>query len=747
MESSLTSVRNMDNLNSLLFAQLEQLGLSPDSPPDPLTWRRLLTKVSERYDEFQRHSANNMSSHRNMNELFRVVFERSPIGICIVSPAGQYLRINEAYHTLLGYTESEILGRHYTDAIHPDDTDRFQIIGQYLLSGATEVYESERRYIRKDGKSLDALVDTVLIYDAHERPSHFIEMMVDISERKKVESDLLDSLQSYFDLYTEAQRQANELRLLGQIRGSLTGELDQELLLRRIVETIADNYVQKLISIYLREGDVLKLQYQIGYDQVIERIPIHKGVIGRVVRSGQAELIQDASQDRDFLSAVGGLVSEICVPLYTSGQVIGILNIESCEGDTPLNQTDLNLMIAVAEQVNLALERSKMYNAMRESETRYRLVVDNVREVIFQTDISGMFTFLNPAWTNMTGYTLEESLNNHHFNYIPEENQESNFIAVTELLQGEKGYSRYQTQYRHKDGSIVPVEVHVQLMTDREGIPTGMAGSITDISERIQAEKQALELELKIRTVETLKGFLTGVSHDLKTPLSVMSTSLYLLKRKLEAGSKEMHHVDTLTEQVEYLTRAFQDMLDMSKLDDELVEFDFLRVNLNSLIGDVLMNMEGDIQAKQHRLVFLADPQPHTIVVDQVMVGRAIKNLLSNAINYTTDNGTITVRTQFTDSLAVTEIEDTGIGIEPEDLPHIFDRFFKADKARTTGKNGTGLGLPIVKKIVEAHHGEIEVFSTPGQGSIFRVTLPLAADKAASGRAVTPHHVLHGVAS
>ncbi len=721
----MSPVRKMENLNSLLSTQLEQLGISADMPPpDSRTWQRLLAKISERYDDHQRHVANNMSSHRNMNELFRVVFDRSPIGICIVSPAGQYLRVNEAYHNLLGYAESEILSKHYTDTIHPEDTDRFQIISQHLLSGATQVYESERRYIRKDGKSLDALVDTVLIYDSHERPSHFIEMMVDISERKKVESDLLDSLQSYFDLYTEAQRQANELRLLGQVRGNLVSELDLQLLAHKVVEIIADNYQHKLVSIYLVEGDVLKLQHQIGYEQVIERIPIHKGVAGRVVRSGQAEFIPDARQDNDFLGAITGLVSEICVPLYTAGQAIGILNIESRSDDSPLTQADLDLMIGVAEQVNLALERSKLYNAMRESETRYRLVVDNVREIIFQTDISGIFTFLNPAWTQITGYTVEESLNDHHFNYIPQADQENNFIAVTELLQGEKGYSRYQTHYRCKDGSTVPVEVHVQLLTDKDGNPVGMAGSITDISERIQAEKQALELELKIRTVDTLKGFLTGVSHDLKTPLSVMSTSLYLLRRKLEAGSKEMRHVETLTEQVEYLTRAFQDMLDMSKLDDDLVEFDFLRINLNSLIGDVLVNMEGDIQAKQHNLEFLNDPREHVIYVDQVMIGRVIKNLLSNAINYTPDGGIITVRTHITDSLAVMEVQDNGIGIEPEDLPHIFDRFFKADRARTTGKNGTGLGLSIVKKIVESHRGEIEVFSTPGQGSIFRVSLP-----------------------
>lgn len=717
----------MVNLNSLLHTQLEQLGISSDTPPsDPLAWQRFLEKISERYDNYQHHAVGNLLSHRNMNELFRVVFERSPVGICIVSPAGQYLRVNEAYHNMLGYTEAEILVKHYTDTIHPDDADRFKIIGQYLLSGATQVYESERRYLCKDGRSIDALVDTVLIYDAHERPSHFIEMVVDITDRKQVEADLLDSLQKYFELYTEAERQALELALLGQVRAALADELDPALFIHKVVEAIAENSAYKLVSIYLLEGEVLKLQHQVGYHHVIERIPVHKGVVGRVVRTAQAAFVPDASQDKDFLGAVEGLTSEICVPLFTSGKVIGILNVESSGNDPALTRADLDLMIALGEQVSLALERSKFYMAILESEKRYRLVVDNVREVIFQTDLSGAFTFLNPAWTMITGYTIEESLNNHHFIYIPEEAQESNFVAVTHLLQGEKDYSRYQTQYRRKDGSIVPVEAHVQLMTDNTGNTIGVAGSITDISERVKAEKQALELELKIRTVENLKGFLTGISHDLKTPLSVMSTSLFLLQRKLKPEAGELRYVNTLNEQVEYLTRALQDMLDMSRLDDELVEFDFLRVNLNGLIRDVLVGMEADIQAKQHRLEFLADPGTHVVFVDQVMIGRVIKNLMSNAINYTPDGGVITVRTQFTNSSAIMEFQDTGIGIEPEDLPYIFDRFYKADKARTTGKNGTGLGLSIVKRIVEAHHGQVDVTSIPGQGSTFRVSLPLA---------------------
>jgi PAS domain S-box-containing protein len=384
-------------------------------------------------------------------------------------------------------------------------------------------------------------------------------------------------------------------------------------------------------------------------------------------------------------------------------------------------------MTALAGHLGIVLERTRLYSTLRESEARYRMVVNNVREIIFQTDMYGIFTFLNPAWSKMTGYTIDETLGDHNFNYIPEEAQEANFIVATQLLQGEKDYHRYQTHYRRKDGSTVPVEIHVQFMKDEDGNPFGIAGTITDISERIRAEKQSLELELKIRTVETLKGFLSGISHDLRTPLSIMNTSLYLLRRKLAEGSAEMRYVNTLNQQVNHLARAVQDMLDISHLDDEMVEFNFIRVNLNGLIRDVLLSMEGAIQAKQHQVAFQPDPNMQFVVVDQVMIGRVVQNLLSNAINYTPAGGTITLRTRFSATEATMEVQDTGIGIEQDELPLIFDRFYKVDKARPAGESGTGLGLSIAKKIIEAHHGTIDVTSTPGQGSTFRVSLPVTS--------------------
>jgi signal transduction histidine kinase len=252
----------------------------------------------------------------------------------------------------------------------------------------------------------------------------------------------------------------------------------------------------------------------------------------------------------------------------------------------------------------------------------------------------------------------------------------------------------------------------------------GITGTVIDISERIQAEKQALDLMLKARTVEMLKGFLTGVSHDLRTPLSVMNTSLYLLRRKI--GDEDNRYLDALETQTTHMQRVVEDMLDMSKLDDEVAELTPIRLDLNGLIRDLLVTLQNSATTKNQHLIFQAMDGNSFIMADQFMLGKVINNVVKNAILYTPDSGNIHIQTTQTQEATVQIIiQDSGIGIDAETLPHIFERFYKANDARPSGQGGTGLGLSIAHKIVEMHGGTIDVQSIPGEGSTFIITLPI----------------------
>ncbi len=157
-----------------------------------------------------------------------------------------------------------------------------------------------------------------------------------------------------------SERQAQELRLLEKVHAALARELNLTSLFHLVVESIAEVFGYTLVSLFQVEGETLVLQHQVGYDRVIQEIPISRGVMGEVVRTGKPVLLKDVHTHPEFLEAMEGIVSEVCVPLFDQGRIVGVLNVETTHGLT-LSPNDLQLMGAVGEQVGIAFERSRLY--------------------------------------------------------------------------------------------------------------------------------------------------------------------------------------------------------------------------------------------------------------------------------------------------------------------------------------------------------------------------------------------------
>jgi putative methionine-R-sulfoxide reductase with GAF domain len=155
-------------------------------------------------------------------------------------------------------------------------------------------------------------------------------------EKKKLRAEeaLRNNEQRYRELYDSAQRQAQEMALLDRVRTAVAGELDLKGVIRTVVEGIAETFGYPLVSLYMRQGDCLFLEHQVGYAEVIDEIPITKGVLGKTVRSGQAILLDDVHRDPDFLEAIPGIATEVCVLLFDREQVVGALNVESPPEET-----------------------------------------------------------------------------------------------------------------------------------------------------------------------------------------------------------------------------------------------------------------------------------------------------------------------------------------------------------------------------------------------------------------------------
>lgn len=356
------------------------------------------------------------------------------------------------------------------------------------------------------------------------------------------------------------------------------------------------------------------------------------------------------------------------------------------------------------------------------SQRRFETVVDNLHEGLLITDLDDVVLYANTYLTALTGYTRHEFLGRKSFDLLIMDEDRK------EMLQRNKDRPRgkaeqYELRQRRRDGSNFLAEINDIPYFDLEGHVIGTINVITDLTERRELEQQRLEMNVQQEKTQLLRDLIGALSHDLKTPLSVINTNLYLLEKAKDDTARE-DRLHILKKQTERLERLIESILASYRLDSS-PRPPFSDVDVHSLIRGCVERFEAVATSKNIQLrTNLSDHVPH-INADEFSLARAIDNLLENACNYTSENGQVTIESDINNDEAVEiRVIDTGIGIGQTDIARIFERFYRADAARNSMRGGTGLGLSIVKQIVEIHHGSIEVESVVGQGTTFVVRIP-----------------------
>lgn len=293
-------------------------------------------------------------------------------------------------------------------------------------------------------------------------------------------------------------------------------------------------------------------------------------------------------------------------------------------------------------------------------------------------------------------------------------------------------------------------------LRNRQGIVTGQVFVLREITDRKRVEQQALDLALERERVRLLQTFIQNASHDFRTPISVILTSAYLLDKlgerastqittraalehsadrdqpdeqllaAAEAVTKMRGKVEAIQVSATRLEKLVESMLEVLQL-ERTPQFEFAPADVNSLVADCVQAYQAAAVRNKLRLEFQPDSALPPSPVDAYQLRRAVQQLIDNALHYTPPGGAVAVKTYASAAAAVIQISDTGIGIRAADLPHIFEQFYRADQARSDATGGAGLGLAIANCIVTAHQGRIEVESAEGQGSVFRIHLPLNA--------------------
>ncbi len=224
------------------------------------------------------------------------------------------------------------------------------------------------------------------------------------------------------------------------------------------------------------------------------------------------------------------------------------------------------------------------------------------------------------------------------------------------------------------------------------------------------------------------QDFFSNVSHELKTPLAaIQATVETLLDGALHDPKHNVNFLGRIHENVDRLNRLVNDLLELSRIETGQQHLELTPTPLMPALEACIQRLEHRAQARQQQLTLAEDSQPVSAQADDLALDQILDNLVDNAIKYTPPGGSITLKTSQENGMVRFDIIDTGFGIAEKDLPRIFERFFRADRARDRQDPGTGLGLSIVKHLVQAHGGKIDVQSNLGQGSKFSVLLPAAS--------------------
>ncbi|GAB4515852.1 MAG: hypothetical protein OHK0046_19970 [Anaerolineae bacterium] len=530
--------------------------------------------------------------------LFRNLFEQNNDAVLIFSLDGRLLTINPRVTSLFGYSLQEMA--------------RNEMLVQELLSyqklSTAQLLEAlhngslfpmlERKFTTRDGTPFYAEVTLALIYDLEGRPSHIQYIIRDITERKRIESQLGENVE--------------RLTMLHQVDAELADRLSMEYVLSMALDAAIRLSGANIGFISLLDDEnMMHIAKMVGeYPPGLEEnyLRQRRGIIGRVMRTHEAEIIFDVRRDPDYEPTHPKTIAQMAIPLVSQERLIGVLNLESSRTDR-FSYEVLDFLKLVTARIAVAIDNARLYNQ-----------------------------------------------------------------SETQLAQLRDLYSQ---------------------VSNLEQIKTDM-----------------------IRIA----------SHDLRNPLSAILGFIELLELDLslvEDPGEMRSHLDNMERAARRIEKIIDDILSLEIIEESVRQKIEKYVNLTDLVYLIYEEVEPQARLNSRNLFLEAPDGPLMVKGHEPQLREAIANLIGNAIKYTYPNGNIEVRLHTSGRKAVFEVQDNGIGIKPEYIDKLFQPFFRVTSDETQHIEGTGLGLHLVKKIIERHSGKMLVRSEYGEGSTFGFSLPI----------------------
>jgi PAS domain S-box-containing protein len=619
----------------------------------------------------------------------------NPLAILVVDAENRVEMCNAAFEALFGYREAEIAGTGIESLIvPPEHAEEAAALSRRGLEGQSSQSVTRRR--RKDGTFVDIELTISPLGDGPATRTYNIYR--DLTEQRRTEHHLraqyavVEALAQSSTIEDAAPR---VLRGVAEAVGWQVGAM-------WIVDKTANQL--KCIDLWRAAGVDARL---FEAETRARRFPRGVGP-GRTWAMGTPAWIVDVTKAEHFSRRAGaeaaGLHAAFSFPMMLEGEVVGVVEFFTStvlESD----DTSLRMFAALGQQLGEFIGRSR-------TQEQFERFFTMSQDLLCIAGFDGYFKRVNEAWSRVLGYTAPELLAEPYMNLVHLDDRDTAQVEMARLATGDA--VTMENRWRCRDGSykwlfwnaIAKPEEHIIYAVARDDTV-------------YQADHQLKE------TLKMRHDFVSFVTHQLRTPLSGIKWMLDLASNA-ETPEEAKSYIQDARESGDRLIGLVNDLLYVSRLESGKLQVILERVQLPELTQQVLRDVAALVREKGHKVVVDADPTLPDAMLDRELLQQAILNLVSNAIKYTPPGGCIDIRIFHDGDRLHWSIRDSGIGIPQAGQARLFEKFYRADNALTVDTEAVGLGLYLVRLIVERFGGTIACESEEGQGTLFHFAVPVA---------------------
>lgn len=615
---------------------------------------------------------------RTSVEQFRKVFEEGPVGMMLVTLQGEIIKANNAFCSMVGYSETELRRISIDGITHPDDVGKDAERLQLLMNGEIPSYRTEKRFVTNRGNVIWGLLTASIVHEADGTALYGLRIVEDITARKRGEEELEQSL-SVLRATLESTPSGT---MVVDMSGRVTNYNERFVEMWRIPQQIMNEHDEKSTLKFmldqLENQDSFESTIRSAYNQPeVETFDILRFKEGRVVERFSKP------------QKIGG---------KTVGRVWGFLD---------------------------ATQRIRSEEQLRASEEKYRTLFEDSKDVVFISTPDGRFLDINQAGVELFGFSSKEELLKVDIGrdlYIDQTDR----VKAQQLL-AEHGYLKdYQTFARTKDGRQIVVLETTTAVQGPEGNIIAYRGILRDVTEQRRLEEQLRQVQ-RLESVGTLAG---GIAHDFNNILSIAVGYVSRLEQPTAKPDAQAHTIDSIKKALARGTGLVQQLLTFARKTSGVFE----AVDVNETVQEFSKLLEETFPLGIRFELKLGENVP-VLLADPGQLQQAMLNLCINARDAMTDGGTVVIvtaavpghelRDRFPgvneERYVLIRVSDTGVGMDEATVGRIFEPFFTT---KAPGK-GTGLGLAVVYGVVNGHQGFIDVESSPGSGTSISLYFPV----------------------